>query len=67
MTLAMPKGESYREHVSSWLIPVRNLVTPLSEGLFTGTLEIKKITSFADRLKFRTWTKNTKILLDTKF
>ena len=53
MTLAMSKGESYRDHVSSWLKPVRNLVTPISEGLFTGTLDIKKIPSFSDRLKFR--------------
>jgi len=53
MTLAMTKGESYRDHVSSWLEPVRQQVTPISEGLFTGTLDIKKIPSFADRLKFR--------------
>jgi menaquinone-dependent protoporphyrinogen oxidase len=53
MTLAMTKGESYRDHVSSWLEPVRHQVTPISEGLFTGTLDIKKIPSFADRLKFR--------------
>jgi hypothetical protein len=53
MTLAMSKGESYHDHVSSWLEPVRQHVTPLSEGLFTGTLDIKKIPSFVDRLKFR--------------
>ena len=53
MTLAMPKGESYRDHVSSWLEPIRHLVTPISEGLFTGTLDIKKIPSIGDRLKFR--------------
>jgi menaquinone-dependent protoporphyrinogen oxidase len=53
MTLAMTKGESYRDHVSSWLEPVRHQVTPISEGLFTGTLDIKKISSFGDRLKFR--------------
>ena len=53
MTLAMSKGESYRDTVSSWLEPVRHHVTPISEGLFTGTLDIKKIPSFGDRLKFR--------------
>jgi menaquinone-dependent protoporphyrinogen oxidase len=53
MTLAMTKGESYRDHVSSWLEPVRQQVTPISEGLFTGALNIKKIPSFGDRLKFR--------------
>jgi menaquinone-dependent protoporphyrinogen oxidase len=53
MTLAMTKGESYRDHVSSWLEPVRHQVKPISEGLFAGTLDIKKIPSFGDRLKFR--------------
>jgi menaquinone-dependent protoporphyrinogen oxidase len=53
MTLAMTKGESYRDHVSSWLEPIRHQVTPISEGLFTGTLDIKKIPSFGDRIKFR--------------
>jgi menaquinone-dependent protoporphyrinogen IX oxidase len=53
MTLAMPKGENYRSTVAGWLDPVRQLVTPVSEGLFTGTLDIKKIPAFSDRLKFR--------------
>jgi len=53
MTLAMPKGDKYRSTVSGWLGPVRNLVTPVSEGIFAGTLDIKKIPSFSDRLKFR--------------
>ena len=53
MTLAMPKEESYRDHVTSWLEPIRHQVTPISEGFFTGILDIKKIPSFADRIKFR--------------
>lgn len=53
MTLAMAKGDQYRDAVSSWLQPVRNLVTPVSEGLFKGILDIKKIPSFSDRLKFK--------------
>ena len=53
MTLAMSKGNQYRDFVSSWLGPIRNLVTPLSEGLFAGTLDINKIPSFNDRIKFR--------------
>lgn len=53
MTLAMAKGENYRSMVSGWLGPVRNLVTPISEGIFAGTLDIKKIPSFSDRFKFR--------------
>ena len=53
MTLAMPKGESYRETVSGWLDPVRSLVSPIDVELFKGTLDIKKIPSFGDRFKFR--------------
>src|SRR5512133_472353 len=53
MTLAMPKGESYRDKIGSWLDPVRNLVTPVSEGIFSGTLDINKIPVFSERLKFR--------------
>jgi menaquinone-dependent protoporphyrinogen oxidase len=52
MTLAMPK-DHYREHVATWLAPVRALVHPVSEGLFAGALDISKIPSFGDRLKFR--------------
>ena len=53
MTLAMPKGNSYIGTVSSWLQPVRDIVKPVSEGLFAGTLDIKRIRSFSDKLKFR--------------
>ena len=53
MTLAMSNGEKYREHVATWLDPVRALVKPVSEGLFAGALDISKIPSFGDRLKFR--------------
>jgi menaquinone-dependent protoporphyrinogen oxidase len=53
MTLAMPKGDQYRETVAGWLRPVRDIVTPVSEGLFKGALDIKRIPSFSDRLKFR--------------
>lgn len=52
MTLAMPKGE-YRERVATWLAPVRALVRPVSEGLFAGALDTKRIRSFGDRIKFR--------------
>ena len=52
MTLAMKKGD-YRQQVSGWLAPVRALVNPVSEGLFAGALDIRKIPSFSDRLKFR--------------
>lgn len=53
MTLAMKNGEQYRSSVSNWLDPVRALVRPVSEGLFAGTLDISKIPSFGDRMKFR--------------
>jgi menaquinone-dependent protoporphyrinogen oxidase len=53
MTLGMRNGESYRPFVSGFLSPVRALVKPVSEGLFAGTLDIRKIPSFGDRLKFR--------------
>jgi menaquinone-dependent protoporphyrinogen oxidase len=53
MTLAMPNAEKYRQGVSTWMEPVRLLVRPFSEGLFAGVLELRKISSLSDRLKFR--------------
>jgi menaquinone-dependent protoporphyrinogen oxidase len=53
MTLAMRDGEKYRPDVSEWLAPVRALVRPVSEGIFAGVLDISKVPSFSDRLKFR--------------
>ncbi len=53
MTLAMKNGEQYRSNISDWLNPVRALVRPVSTGLFSGALDIGKIPSFSDRLKFR--------------
>lgn len=53
MTLAMKNGENYRSHVSTWLDPVRALVHPISEGLFAGGLDIRKVPSASDRFKFR--------------
>jgi menaquinone-dependent protoporphyrinogen oxidase len=52
MTMAMANGK-YRDHVSSWMEPVRAMVKPVSEGLFAGSLEINKISSLSDRIKFR--------------
>ena len=52
MTLAMKNGERYRPQISEWLAPVRRLVRPVSEGIFAGALDISKIPSFGDRLKF---------------
>jgi len=53
MTLAMRNGESYRPFVAEFLDPVRALVNPISTGLFAGTLNISKIPSWSDRVKFR--------------
>jgi menaquinone-dependent protoporphyrinogen oxidase len=53
MTLAMPSADKYREYVADFLQPVRALVKPVSEGLFAGALDISKIPSFGDKLKFR--------------
>jgi menaquinone-dependent protoporphyrinogen oxidase len=53
MTLTMKNGEQYRSQVSTWLEPVRAQVRPLREGLFAGALDIRKIPSRSDRMKFR--------------
>ena len=53
MTLAMRDGEKYRPQVLEWLAPVRQLVQPVSEGLFAGVLDLHRIPSISDRLKFR--------------
>jgi menaquinone-dependent protoporphyrinogen oxidase len=53
MTLTMPNADKYRQGVMDWLEPVRTLVRPSSEERFAGALDIHKIESFSDRLKFR--------------
>jgi menaquinone-dependent protoporphyrinogen oxidase len=53
MTLAMPNGEKYRQGILDWVKPVRDLVKPVSEGLFAGVLDVKKVPGFSHRLKFR--------------
>ncbi len=53
MTLAMKNGENYRPFVSDFMAPVRVLVNPVSEGLFAGSLDLRKIPSVRDRLLFR--------------
>jgi menaquinone-dependent protoporphyrinogen oxidase len=51
MTLSM--RADYRQEVATWLDPVSALVMPVSKGFFAGALDISKIPSFSDRLKFR--------------
>jgi len=53
MTLAMRNGETYRPFVAEFLAPVRALARPVSEGYFAGVLDIRKVPSFSNRLKFR--------------
>jgi len=43
ITLSMKGSEQYRPGVSAWLEPVRLLVHPVSEGLFAGTLDLRKL------------------------
>jgi menaquinone-dependent protoporphyrinogen oxidase len=53
MTLAMRNGENFRPFVAEFLAPVRTLVKPVSEGLFAGALDIRKVPTWRDRLMFR--------------
>lgn len=46
-------NEAARRGVADWMQPVRALVKPVSEGYFAGILDISKVPSFFDRLKFR--------------
>lgn len=53
MTLTMKNASQYRQHVAAWMAPVRARVKLVSEGLFAGVVDIQKIPSFGDRIKFR--------------
>lgn len=53
MTMAMKNRDKYLQFVSDFMNPVRRIVNPVSEGLFAGRLEIKKVPSLSDRVKFR--------------
>jgi menaquinone-dependent protoporphyrinogen oxidase len=53
ITLAMANGEQYRSAVSGWTAPVRAIVPPLSEGLFAGLLDFKKLPFSWETLKLR--------------
>lgn len=53
MTLAMPNGENYRQGVADWVQPVRGMVNPVSEGLFAGALDVSKVPTLSDRIKFK--------------
>jgi len=53
ITLSMAQAEKYRPEVARWLDPVRAMVTPVSEALFSGELYLDKVPSFKDRLLYR--------------
>ncbi len=52
MTMAMTNSK-YHEFAASFMQPVRALVKPVGEGLFAGVLDIKKVPSLGDQIKFR--------------
>jgi menaquinone-dependent protoporphyrinogen oxidase len=52
MTLAISEGK-YKDFVVEFMQPVRALVRPVSEGYFAGMLDISKVPSLSDKLKFR--------------
>lgn len=53
MTLAMSNADKYRDEVATFLDPLRAIVTPVSEGLFAGALDISTVPYFRARLGFR--------------
>lgn len=53
MTLAMRNGEKYRPFIAESLTPIRALIKPFSEEVFAGALDIRKIPSVSNRIKFR--------------
>lgn len=52
MTLAM-KNKPDPKVITDWVAPVRKMLHPRSEGYFAGMLDLSKVPSFGDRLKFR--------------
>jgi len=53
ITLAMSNSEQYRQAVSKWVAPVRAQVRPVSEGIFAGMLDFKKLPINLDTLLLR--------------
>ena len=43
ITLAMSNSDQYRQAVTEWIQPVRRQVSPVSEGLFAGRLDFRKL------------------------
>jgi len=53
ITLAMKNGEQYRDRIKDWMDPVRQLVQPVSEGMFAGMLDFDRIPFSWNRLKMQ--------------
>lgn len=53
ITMAMSNAELYQQAVRGWIAPVRSQVHPVSEGLFAGKLDFKKLPWTLDTLLFR--------------
>jgi menaquinone-dependent protoporphyrinogen oxidase len=53
ITLAMSNSDQYRQAVREWIAPVRTRVEPISEGLFAGKLDFRRLPFSFDTLKFR--------------
>jgi menaquinone-dependent protoporphyrinogen oxidase len=53
ITLAVSDNDQYRAGVATWVSPVRAMVRPLSEGLFAGMLDFRKLPLDWDTLKVR--------------
>jgi len=53
MTLAMRDGENYRGYVNNFMKEVRAIIKPVAEASFAGGLDISRVPSLADRIKFR--------------
>jgi hypothetical protein len=39
--------------VAEWLAPIRRMVRPVSEGIFAGVLDLRKVPSMGYRIAFR--------------
>lgn len=52
MSMVM-KNKAIHKQVAEWLEPVRKIVRPVSEGYFSGALEINKIPKSMGRFGFR--------------
>jgi menaquinone-dependent protoporphyrinogen oxidase len=43
ITLSMANADQYREGLKDWMMPIRQLVRPVSEGYFAGALDFSKL------------------------